>query len=523
MRVPNFKTRYLFTLIIATLVIHTSVYPIRHALIIGQNQGGSDVETLRYSESDAQKFAHLLMDLSGFNSGDITLVLHTDSASLQGHFNQAMEQFARFGNKPGDDDLFLFYYSGHADQNALKLGNTHYPLKVVKDFISQIPASVRIGIFDACQSGAVTQFKGGERGQPFYLKQNSPAKGQVIIASSAANEMAQESNTLKGSVFSHHWFNGLRGSADFSGDKKVTLTEAYRYAYRKTVETTALTGGGIQHPSYKFNIHGQGEIELTDLSQGSGGLFLGPEFEGKYLILSEDYTDVLADFFKESDRDIFINLEPGAYTLIYADNRETHIHRFPILQGSTYSPSPDSLKLNPRVETTLKGANQNAKKRLEYTTSPLSTYAWGAGLGAVSPLNLSLSEKGDIFKLQFANSLYIQRNVELFMDLNWVLADPSLGLDVGFDYVPMNSRFRPFGGMGLGIHTFPRSGQSYREALGPSVTAHLGFMADIGRRLQLQLRVPYHLTLNKDRDQILGFEIRLMFSGPYRDVKVLHY
>ena len=94
--------------------------------------------------------------------------------------------------------------------------------------INSIPVGIKIGIFDACQSGAVTAFKGGTRAEPFYLQNQQQIKGLVTIASSAANERAQESETLKGSIFTFHWINGLRGSADVSADKRHTCKLAMR-------------------------------------------------------------------------------------------------------------------------------------------------------------------------------------------------------------------------------------------------------------------------------------------------------
>lgn len=55
-------------------------------------------------------------------------------------------------------------------------------------------------------------------------------EGRVYITSSAAGERAQESDEIQGSVFTHYLLAGLRGAADDSGDRRVSLEEAYRFA-----------------------------------------------------------------------------------------------------------------------------------------------------------------------------------------------------------------------------------------------------------------------------------------------------
>ena len=49
----------------------------------------------------------------------------------------------------------------------------------------------------------------------------------------------EESDLLGGSYFSHHLASGLLGDADRSADGRVTLAEAYAYAYERTVADTA--------------------------------------------------------------------------------------------------------------------------------------------------------------------------------------------------------------------------------------------------------------------------------------------
>ena len=68
-----------------------------------------------------------------------------------------------------------------------------------------------------------------------------PFSPPSVLASSTASELSQESEALRASYFTHHLLSGLRGAADADRDGRVTLSEAYRYAYNRTLVATAAT------------------------------------------------------------------------------------------------------------------------------------------------------------------------------------------------------------------------------------------------------------------------------------------
>ena len=96
---------------------------------------------------------------------------------------------------------------------------------------------MRIAVFDACQSGSMTRTKGARRVPAFEIETDATraAKGLVILTSSASDEDSQESDLLGGSYFSHHLASALLGDADRSGDGRVSIAEAFGYAYDRTV------------------------------------------------------------------------------------------------------------------------------------------------------------------------------------------------------------------------------------------------------------------------------------------------
>jgi hypothetical protein len=522
--------KYLTTIIILSFILNASAA--RYALLIGCNYGGSDVEQLEWAETDAGRFASLLTGLGGFDSSATVTLLHPDSAALDKELHRTAALLR--SSKTPENDLFLLYYSGHADGLDMLLGATKYPLKKVQRYLDSMPAAIRIGVFDACQSGAITAYKGGKPAEPFYLTDPQKIKGEVIIASTAANERAQESESLKGSIFSFYWLSGLRGSADASGDRRVTLDEAYRYAYRKTVETSTLTGGEAQHPMYRFNIRGEGDITLTDLSSSSGGIRFDKSCEGKFLVLSDSYTDIFADFSKKKNAEVFVSLDPGSYTVINANSGEVGMYSFTI--GETNSGKGDSqtapaiqlsqsmLVPNPLTESRIKGANAMAQAKIsEPATSPLSTYAWGLGAGVFTMLRNGISNSERTVSLCFANTIYIKEHADLFFNFYYLSGGLNFGADIGFDYLGNPASSGILAGAGAGLFYFEKKGFSPDNALSPAVTAHIGYAAGINKSTQFIMQVPYTVTFSPSAGHRIGIELRLLFTGPYRDVKVLKY
>ena len=128
-------------------------------------------------------------------------------------------------------------------------------------------ATFRVLVVDACRSGALTRVKGGRAAPPVDLKvdEHLSEQGLVLLTSSAANEDALESDELRGSFFTHHFVSALLGAADDDGDGRVTLEEAYRYAYEATLRSSSTTWAGLQHPTFRYELQGAGKLALTEL------------------------------------------------------------------------------------------------------------------------------------------------------------------------------------------------------------------------------------------------------------------
>jgi len=83
------------------------------------------------------------------------------------------------------------------------------------------------------------------------------------LTASAGDEIAQESDELRGSFFTHALVSGLLGAADRDRDGNVALDEAYRFAYENTLRSSSRSAAGLQHPTFFYDLRGQGQLVIT--------------------------------------------------------------------------------------------------------------------------------------------------------------------------------------------------------------------------------------------------------------------
>jgi caspase domain-containing protein len=287
----------------------------RFALVAGEPEGGSGTQRLRHAERDARRIHAILTRVGGVREGDATLLLGEGVRA----FRKALAELsarAAAARAAGERTLLLVYFSGHAKDGALRFGQGGLPLDELREALQEAPADVRIGLLDACRSGAIARAKGARPAPDFQVTAPGQAgpRGLVLVTSSAADEESQESDALGASYFTHHLASGLLGDADASGDGRVTLAEAYAHAYGRTVGATAGTAGGTQHPAFLYDLGGAGDVVLTELAPAAGGLLFPAELEGLYVVLDGGGRAV-AEVAKPAGTARRLSLAPGRYTV----------------------------------------------------------------------------------------------------------------------------------------------------------------------------------------------------------------
>ena len=66
--------------------------------------------------------------------------------------------------------------------------------------------------------------------------------------------------------------SGITAGYVLSRTDRVTLFEAYAYAYTRTIAATVSTLWGTQHPSYDYRLSGTGDLILTTLTREHQGI-----------------------------------------------------------------------------------------------------------------------------------------------------------------------------------------------------------------------------------------------------------
>ena len=283
----------------------------RRALLVGNHEGNADQASLRYTADDVRRLGSVLTELGGAETSQLE-----DATADQ--VTAKLDALAK-----GDrSELFVFYYSGHADGANLSLGGSTLPLATLLAKIALVPADLRVVVLDACQSGAATRAKGVTLAAPFDVTaRTEDSTGDVVITSSSASEASYESDASRAGVFSLYFATALRGAGDEDGDGTVTIGEAYRYAYTQTLRSTLLTTGGPQHPTFRYAVEGQREPVLTRLAS-SAHLTLRASEAGNFVLFDERESRVFAEVRVEKDRQARLALVAGKYVVRKRGSRD---------------------------------------------------------------------------------------------------------------------------------------------------------------------------------------------------------
>ncbi len=283
----------------------------RFALVVGANDGGLARVRLRYAGTDAANFAGVLTELGGVAATDLRVLREP----TRKEFTEAMSELRKrvaAANARGERAELLVYFSGHSDETGLMLGTECLTYPEFRARIDSIPARIRLAVVDACASGALTRLKGGSRLPAFSVDQSSNLSGYAFLTSSSGNESAQESDRIRASFFTHYLVTGLRGAADRNSDGRVTLGEAYAFAFQETLSQTEGSQAGAQHPSYDMRLTGTGDLVLTDLRGTSAGMVLPPSMRGRLFVRGAT-GDLVAELQKQPGARVELGLEPGLY------------------------------------------------------------------------------------------------------------------------------------------------------------------------------------------------------------------
>jgi hypothetical protein len=392
----------------------------RFLLAVGANAGGSDRITLKYAVSDAERFADIMVAMGGVDAVDQIVLREPDARHLDMALSDLAGRIARVA--PERRTEMVLYYSGHADTQGLRIGNGRLSYADLRARVDEMAAVVRITVLDACASGTITRLKGGERRQPFLVDVSSDMEGTAFLTSSAENESAQESDEIGASFFTHFLVSGLRGAADASGDGRVSLTEAYQFAFNETLARTTETLGGAQHPSVQVNLAGTGDVTMTDVRQTSAGLVLEKDLRGRFFIRDLD-EHLVAELYKPRGRRVVLGLESGDYQVHLQRDDELFVARVDLGLEDLLVLLPDHFETAERSPAVARGDSGEWPPRPGFL-GPLS---------GRSRIQLTVGMSGASLESETSPSGLVSTQVEtdhLFLGLGysrWIREDLALG------------------------------------------------------------------------------------------------
>jgi hypothetical protein len=377
----------------------------RYALYVASNRGGAGRETLKYAGTDAESLAKTMIEIGGVRKQNSFILVDSTREEIEGAFDNITSIIERNKYKAKRVE-FLFYYSGHSDEESLLLGDEKYGYSDLKADISNVPSDVHVVMLDSCFSGNFIRAKGGSRQKSFLVDDASVVQGHAYLSSSSESESSQESDIIGASYFTHSLISGLRGAADTSGDNRVSLNELYYYAFNDTLAKTETSVIGPQHPSFNITLVGSGDLVLTDLSDAEAMIVLPPEAEGRYLVRTLD-GKLASEVNKVRGSQLSIALPAGYYSVTVITAVSTGQMNVRLVAGNSFTLASDGIKQIPLTDgvarggAALSGASDVAVGAAAGAATTTATAAAGIGEtvssiigGTLEAVGSALSEAG---------------------------------------------------------------------------------------------------------------------------------
>ncbi len=330
----------------------------RFAVVAGANDGGYGRIKLKYATKDAQSISDVFTSLGGVNTENLDLLLEPNRDDLLGAIKRVKTEIESLPQ--GQRAEFIFYYSGHSDEQDLLLGSETLSYLDLKSEIEKVNADVHLAILDSCSSGAFTRLKGGSLIKPFLINSAVDVSGYAYLTSSSADEAAQENDIIQGAYFTHFLVSALRGAGDLTDDKKVSLNEAYNFAFNETLAKTETSLHGPQHAAYDIQLSGEGDLVLTDLTDTSSEMVFDSSIKGR-LYVRDSEKRLVVELSKHNPKPVKLGLDEGEYSVVLEAEGQYFESKTIQLNESVQVVSLDDFKEVDKLEGILKGNNERKR------------------------------------------------------------------------------------------------------------------------------------------------------------------
>jgi hypothetical protein len=263
--------------------------------------------------------------------------------------------------------------------------------------------------------------------------------GQVLITASSDDEDAQESDEIQGSFFTHYLTSGLRGAADVDSDGRVTLSEAYGFAYENTVSRTVATRGGTQHPTFRFDMRGAGDVTLARADAPTSGIAFPKGVSGEFVVFDSKRRVVAAELDKAPGESVRLAMAPGDYVVKKRETDHVRLAKLKVRDGAFVTLDPGAMEKVAFADDYAKGATISASEVINGRLGVLLSAELGAQTFLSAPIRDSYVPTLGLLKLSLDLRNAIRRNIGVRFDVGVgssgeqgaAVTDPQLG-DLGY-------------------------------------------------------------------------------------------
>lgn len=240
------------------------------ALVVGISKFQDPKWNLLYADKDARDFAKFLTDECNFAPDHIKL-LTNEEATRTNILTNLGSRWLPANAKPGD--LVVIYFASHGTNAAQDVAHKNFLVAHDTDPSNPFASGIEIQdlartikrrieaervliVLDTCHAGAAEV---GAKALPaipkFDFKDLAQGTGQLVVASSAANQSAHDSLRYKNGVFTRHFIDGLRTHKKFA--------DAFAYTRKKVEEETVTDFKQCQTPVLKDAEWKGDELKVT--------------------------------------------------------------------------------------------------------------------------------------------------------------------------------------------------------------------------------------------------------------------
>lgn len=169
---------------------------------------------------------------------------------------QILGQLAAVAQAAAEDDLLLFFFSGHGiaeagesyllprDVRTASFKHTAVSMHDVREIMDQSPARAKVIVLDACHSGAAIGKAEPVMTEEFIRRVFAEAEGIVVLASCRQGQKSWPWEEKGRSVFTYYLLEALEGRADFDKKGFVTVNDVSRYVTDGVKQWAANAGVG---------------------------------------------------------------------------------------------------------------------------------------------------------------------------------------------------------------------------------------------------------------------------------------